>query len=83
MVSATCREHDRAPTLLAAEHFFGRVLPEGSEMRADAMLESINVGQLACHVIVRFLRIEIEVVQVSVGETLQNPSEAARGRLNR
>ena len=74
-MGARCRMRDRARTLLAAEDFLGRVLPEAAKMGADAILECINIGQLACHVIVRFFRIEIKIVQVSVRETLQNPGE--------
>ena len=58
-LAAGMRDHAR--TLLAAEDFLGRVLPEGAKMGADTMLECINIGQLACHVIVRFFRIEIKI----------------------
>src|SRR5262245_28609890 len=77
--SASRRPEAAAGRSLAAatNHLLGRILAKATEVAADAVLEGINVGKLARHIVVRFFRIEIEVVKVSVGEALQDARETA------
>jgi len=65
---------------LGAHHLLGRIFPERAEVATDAELERLDIGKLACQVIVLLFRIQVEIVEPGIGEALEHAGEASRAR---